>query len=280
MRWLFLFVLFLNLAYIGWQKSQSPVDSYVDIAPLKDVTSIVLLSELESQPDSFAVAEKMMVEKVELEPSMQVATKTSVKEQPLSVQEIVEPPSVSQEPVEENKMTNVEEKVPEVVAVLANDSVDQCFTVGPFRNLDVLSGLTQDIKPYVTTTSFRSSEKSESTVYWVYIKPEKNRKKAIEVGKRLKSKKIKDFYVIRDGEKINGLSLGHFRNKNGAYGLTKKVKNLGFNVQVELMDKKYTLYWLDYQLAQGKKVPAPVVEKYMKSAKKEKITHLGRDCEA
>ena len=266
MRWLFLFVLFLNFAYVGWQQSQSPTDAYADIVPLKGVEPIVLLSELSLE--SVANADEVMIS-VKVEVDEQVV----VEEQP---QRKVELPSVKQ-------VVSVKaEKVPEVVqeAVLETDPGKQCFTVGPFRDLDVLSGLTQDIKPYVATTRFRSQEKSEATIYWVYIKPEKSRKKAIEVGKRLKAKKIKDFYVIRDGEKINGLSLGYFRNKNGAYGLTKKVKNLGFNVRVEPIDKKYTLYWLDYQLAQGEKTPESIIEKRMKSVKKEKIAHLSRDCEA
>jgi hypothetical protein len=211
---------------------------------------------------------------VKIETDEQVVTDVSVEEP----QGEVELPSVKQAVVEEKVMSVEVEKVPEVA--LPNGSGKPCFTVGPFRDLDTLSGLTQDIKPYVATTSFRSQDESAPTVYWVYIKPEKTRTKAIEVGKRLKAKKIKDFYVIRDGENINGLSLGHFRNKDGAYGLTKKVKNLGFKVQVEPVYKKYTLYWLDYQLVEGKKIPAPLVDKYTKATKDETISRLTRDCEA
>ena len=274
MRWLFLFVLFLNLAYVGWQQSQAPIDTYADIAPLRDVTPIVLLSEL--PPELLAAAEGVTAVKIETDE--QVVTKVSVEE----LQGEVEPLAVKQAVVVEKVMSVEAEKVPEVAqeVELPNDSSKQCFTVGPFRDLDTLSGLTQDIKPYVATTSFRSQDESAPTVYWVYIKPEKTRTKAIEVGKRLKAKKIKDFYVIRDGVNINGLSLGHFRNKDGAYGLTKKVKNLGFRVQVEPVHKKYTLYWLDYQLVEGKKIPAPLVDKYTKATKDETISRLTRDCEA
>ncbi len=98
-------------------------------------------------------------------------------------------------------------------------------------------------------------KKKSSLCIWVYIKPEKSRKKAIETGDRLKSKKIKDFYVIRDGEQKNGLSLGRFKSKSGAYELAKKVKKLGFEVTVEPLFKSHTIYWLDYQLASGVKIP-------------------------
>ena len=141
-----------------------------------------------------------------------------------------------------------------------------------------MRGLTREIKTYVVNADFRGREEKELALYWVYLKPEKNRKQAIKTGKRLKAKKIKDFYVIRDGEKINGLSLGHFRSKKGAYRLARKVKKLGFDVVVEPVFRSYTIYWLDYQLVDGAAIPEPVLEKYTRSGKKEKITRLSRDC--
>ncbi|MBT8119565.1 MAG: SPOR domain-containing protein [Gammaproteobacteria bacterium] len=155
-----------------------------------------------------------------------------------------------------------------------------CFTLGPFRDLDNLRGLTREIKSYVVEADFRGREEKEQTLYWVYVKPEKSRKKAIETGNRLKAKKIKDFYVIRDGEKVNGLSLGHFRNRSGAYGLAQKVQKLGFDVLVEPVFRSYTVYWLDYQLASGVSIPESIFDKYIKTSKKDKISRLARDCGA
>ena len=276
MRWLFLFVLFLNLAYVGWQVSQSSADSYAGIQSLQDVKPIVLLSEMRSQ----AVEDKMeaVAKKPELDKSERLATNASEKKQQPNIEKVAKTETSKPKQLEISETVVEGKKTPSTIQVLSESPLDRCFEIGPFRVLDTLSRLTQEIKPYVITTSFRSSEKNESTVYWVYIKPEQSRKKAVEVGKRLKAKKIKDFYVIRDGEKVNGLSLGHFRNKGGAYSLMKKVKNMGFNVQVEPVYKNYSLYWLDYQLAVDKKIPATVFEKYMKSVQKEKITRLSRDC--
>ena len=154
-----------------------------------------------------------------------------------------------------------------------------CFTMGPFRDLDKLRSLTREIKSYVVSTDFRGREEREQYLYWVYIQPEKNRKKAIETGKRLKAKKIKDFYVIREGEKIHGVSLGRFRNKNSAYGLAKKAKKLGFDVIVEPMFKTYTIYWLDYQLASGVNIPEALFEQYTQTTKKGKVSRLSRSCD-
>ena len=153
-----------------------------------------------------------------------------------------------------------------------------CFTLGPFRDLDKLRDLTRDIKPYVVTTDFRGREERQQYLYWVYIQTEANHKKAVAAGKRLKAKKIKDFYVIREGEKIHGVSLGRFKNKNSAYKLAKKVKKLGFDVIVEPVFKTYTVYWLDYQLADGVIIPETLLEQYIQSTKKGKISRLSRSC--
>jgi len=292
MRWLFLFVLFLNLLYVGWQLMQPPEKMYADVAPLKDVTAIVLLSERVLPVKSVIIAEEAVVD----EESFVVASTDEHEESIVEVAaaskseniKAAQPSDASivklgavKESVATEKEAGTKSKAPEVVSKqgLENQVANRCFSMGPFRNVEVLSRLTQDIKPYVASTSFRSVEKKEAKVYWVYIKPEKNRQAAIKTGNRLKAKKIKDFYVIREGEKLNGLSLGHFRNKKGAYSLTRKIKNLGFNVLVEPVQKKYSHYWLDYQLAKPKvDVPAVIVKKYLKVNKKDKVARVSRNC--
>ena len=49
MRWLFLFVLSLNLAYIVWQTSVSSERPNIHVQSLKNVPPIVLLRELKPQ---------------------------------------------------------------------------------------------------------------------------------------------------------------------------------------------------------------------------------------
>ena len=300
MRWLFLFVFSLNLVYVGWEMSQTSSENYTDVPALKNVQPIVLLSELKQQRAALAKADQEesktgsviadnapMEEAVnnnnESEPvsSMQVAAapqeaKTEKPEvKPEMVPEVV--PETTKQPVVET-VAKAEQAAPADVTPVKTASSASCFTLGPFRDLDKLRGLTREIKSYVVAADFRGREEKEQTLYWVYIQPEKSRAKAIETGRRLKAKKIKDFYVIRDGEKINGLSLGRFRNKKGAYGLAKKVKNLGFDVLVEPVFKTYTIYWLDYQLASGVDIPESIFEKHIKSAKKGKVSRLSRDC--
>ena len=301
MRWLFLLVFSLNLAYVGWEMSR-PSENYAEVPALKNVQPVILLSELEQKPSSAQNVSTVLPEdkqvkgQIEISPAEQLskyspvdqradvinaAVSNAVAVEKVPAYPVVKPAVTAVAPEQEKQLAASQPQMiaDEVVQAGTKQATD-CYTLGPFRDLDNLRGLTREIKSYVVKADFRGREEKEQTLYWVYIKPEKTRKKAIETGKRLKDKKIKDFYVIRDGEKENGLSLGHFRNKEGAYGLAKKVQTLGFDVIVEPVFRSYTIYWLDYQLSSGASIPESIFEKYIKSAKKNKISRLSRDCAA
>jgi len=288
MRWLFLVVLSLNLAYIAWQTLKPDENLYAYVAPLKNVRPIVLLRELppqQAQVIDSASPQQETVEKVNNVDSLAVTESKTIE------QEKVEP--VSEVVAEEMPAAEIKPVVADITEKLAQDAVNagslassmrpitesMCYTLGPFRNLDELRGFTREIKSYVVEADFRGKEEKEQSLFWVYIQPETSKKKAVETGKRLKEKKIKDFYLIREGEKIHGISLGHFRNKSGAYGLAKKVQKLGFDVQVEPVFKTSTVYWLDYKLASGASIPQSIFDKQIKVGQKDKVSLLSRDCD-
>ena len=273
MRWLFLIMLSLNLIYIAWQMLTPEKNLYAEIKPLKDVPPIVLLSELKTKNEIAAMAaqkkvassvtetEKTTVEIIAAVSEAKQRLKADKKSAAGTAGKTTD--KVKGKDVTDVKTATVKAKPVKTVTASISQS-SSCYTLGPFRNLINLSSLTQDIKSYVVEADFRGREESEQSLYWVYVNPEKNRKAAISTGKRLKAKKVKDFYLIREGEKIHGISLGHFRNKSGAYGLAKKVQKLGFDVQVEPVFKTYTVYWLDYQLASGVSIPESIFDKQIK----------------
>ncbi|HHJ36629.1 MAG TPA: hypothetical protein ENJ87_12770, partial [Gammaproteobacteria bacterium] len=199
MRWLFLFVLFLNLAYIGWQMSLSPADSYAGIAPLKGAQPIVLLSEVKSHAMEQEATDIVVEERASEEAVAEQQDDTQAPEEPATIiPEIRKQQSVSADAEQkpdlaavDNKPVKVSEKIAPINAVkpdvvqkkpVSTGLTGRCFTLGPFRDLAKLRGLTREIKPYVATTDFRGQEKAEPVIYWVYIEPEKNYKKATETG--------------------------------------------------------------------------------------------------
>jgi hypothetical protein len=284
MRWLFLFVLALNLAYIAWQISLPSTDSYANVPPLNNVQPIVLLSEVRNQQQSDSVDQVAVMARQETTGD-QSSEVTATAGRAVAESAVAAPASlsVSTESASEStpESTPAKESADVTTESAATDKPLQgrnCYTLGPFRDLDVLRSLTREIKPYVVATDFRGSEEKEQSLYWVYIKPEKSFEDAMQTGERLKENKIKDFYVIREGDNINGISLGHFRNKDRALRLAKKVTKLGFDVEADPVYKTYTVYWLDYELADGLAIPEAIFDKYIKSNKTDEVSRLSRDC--
>ena len=130
MRWLFLLVLCLNLAYIAWEMSKSP-NSYVDVPALKDVQPIVLLSELKqpAQPRSISAEqaalmqdEKAVADSAENVPDENAALvkQDDTKEVAVAKQQVA---VVKEKPVEQQKQLVDSSKTTDVIEVVpANQS--------------------------------------------------------------------------------------------------------------------------------------------------------------
>lgn len=121
-----------------------------------------------------------------------------------------------------------------------------CYTLGPFRDEEKVEQTKSAIAEYVDDLIIRKREQSEQHRFWVYVAPQKTRAEAVNVSKLLAEKKIKDYYIIRSGEKNNGISLGHFKEKKHADRRVKKLSRLGFDVKMEVIYQNFLVYWLDY----------------------------------
>ena len=221
MRWLFLFVLVLNFAYVAWEISQ-PEEVVEAPGADQSVPRIVLLSEIGQ--DSVALS---------------VGKATSAQA----------------------------DKEKEQVG-------GGCYTLGPFRDMEKLRAVTRGIKKYVTDASFRSHEEKEQAMFWVYLKPAGNYSQAKAMGDRLKNKKVKDYFIVASGSKLNGISLGYFREKNRAYAHAERITGLGFKPEVEAQFKEYTIYWLDYEVIAGESIPEAILGRHLTG----KINRLVRAC--
>ncbi len=249
MRWLFLLVLVLNIGYVGWELSQSGSRSVPAlVATDAGVPPIVLLSELDQAS----------------------ATTTAVNTENAPAAMVAE----SSEPVATSQSALVEPKSELPETAEAAQPAFACYTLGPFRELTDLRKLIRDIRDYVVAASFRSHEEREQSMYWVYLPPQTSHAAALALAEQLKAKKIRDYYVLNNGEQINAISLGHFRDKNGALSLLAKARQAGFEPVMEPVFKNYTIYWLDYRIAGGKEIPQSVLD----LSRLTHVSRLNRDC--
>lgn len=150
----------------------------------------------------------------------------------------------------------------------------QCFTLGPFRDLEKLRAVSKGIKKYVADTSYRSNEEKEQATFWVYLKPVADYNRAKILAGQLKSMGVKDYFIVKSEPKINAISLGHFREKDRAYDHAASIGKLGFSPEVEVLFKDYTIYWLDYEVALSEIIPETLFDKHLNA----RINRLVRDC--
>jgi len=301
MRWLFLFVLVVNLSYISWEltKASKTGSTVTSVQSDKSVQSIVLLSE-RRDTDSITQEKKTRSDhagdgKPVSTPVAISARKKTVSSPVIKQQKPVSSPVIKQQKPVSSSVTKQQklslsghinnEKVAKsasVGSVSSNTdspvvgkkthpvskvpvSVEEaCYTLGPFRDLKKLHKVMRDIKPYVSGSGVRQRKEKERPIFWVYIKPASSRKEVKKKAMRLKKRKIKDYYIIREGDKNNGISLGYFKNRNSAYQLAKKVKKAGFSdVIVESISRSNTSYWLNYRLLATHTIPGDVEKQYL-----------------
>ena len=300
MRALFFILLMLNVVYFAWQFIRSPSDVAADMSALKDIEPIVLLSEVKATKEAQKKAAIAKAEAEELE-RKKLSEKVLVKDVVVASAEVpnAEKKLVSDVDKKKNEKVAVDKAIKGKVAKgkvikdkvtkdeVAKDKVTkdkkmasssgQCFTVGPFRDLKKLRGLTRAIKSYVVEADFRGKEETLPPLYWVYTAAEKTKKLTLKTAARLRAKNVNDFYIINSDRKVNSISLGRFRSKKGVQKFVKKLEKWGFDVIVEVVRKDVTIYWLDYQLAAGSKIPKSVFRKF-KPSKKQAASHLSRQC--
>lgn len=271
MRWLFLFVLIINIAYIVWEMNRSPKEDRVAKTPNNKVASLVMISELEVQgviPDS---VEKVKSDQTEV--AVEITTAVNLVDDKALVVDVAAVDDKKAKSQLESA-TKPEVKTPEKLVEKVIVVPDACYTLGPFREIDKLREFTRVIKDYVVDVSFRSREEQESSMFWVYLPPAADFQSAQKTSKRLISKKIKDYYIINSGQKKNGISLGHFKVKDSAYNHVKRLKKLGFKPEISPIFQAYVIYWLDYQVKFDKQIPKKLVDKHMTK----NMSQLNREC--
>ncbi len=256
--------------HVGGSK---PVSASVSI-PAKEKT--VLSSVVKQQKPVFPPAHKSSEKSVKSVPVASSPPGTDTRTEGKKIQPASNGPvSVSGASMQKNislqKNTGSQQIEPVKVNVATNSDtpekpqpkVDVCYSLGPFHNLKTVHKVMRDIKQYVSAVSYREHKEKDLSLFWVYIKPASSRKEVEKKARRLKKRKIRDYYIIREGDKNNGISLGYFKNRNSAYKLSKKVKKAGFDVTVESLSRSNTSYRLDYRLLATRTIPEAIEKQYL-----------------
>lgn len=148
-----------------------------------------------------------------------------------------------------------------------------CYTLGPFKDRKIMQRVSESMAEQVDDISLRTLQESEKHRYWVYIPAAENIAAAKQVAAQLRAKDFRDFYIVLRGDAKNSISLGHFKQPEHASRRLKKVTEMGFEADIEIIYRDYDVYWLDYRVAGDEDMQA-VADNYLA----EGVSRITRPC--
>jgi|OM-RGC.v1.010603692 hypothetical protein len=217
-RWIFIILLMGNGIYFLWQ------NYLVQEAEIVATSSLVEYGE-----DGDTVALVLLAERL--------STPTTL------VPDLGESKN-GERPGEESSAAATEPVVAETSAV--------CWLIGPFQEEISAKQVISRLSALDVTLRLRAIDTRAKPDYWVYIPPQVSRKAAIKLLRELQSKKI-DSFLITEGDRKNGISLGFFTQKERADGVMKARKDQGYNPSVREILRVDTEFWLIFDQRQSGK---------------------------
>lgn len=254
MRLFLVFIILLNLLYAAWEFLNPSVTNN-DIPPLPDnLQTLELLGE-EKRGGALVGENSGLVQEAS------VSNGLDDGQESLSAQAQTDEAGINKSQVTD-QVVNIDE------------SVKACFTLGPFKDSEIMQQLRISLSEHVEGMKVRKLRDSEKHRYWVYIPSKGSRAMARKTVEALRAKGVKDFYIILNGETKNGVSLGHFKEPRHANRRYKKVKGLGFDAEIKVIYRDYDVYWLDYEIGPSSVGDSFSIDEYLT----EGVSQLKRDC--
>ena len=230
MKVLFMFFAFLNVAFYTWQSDlfnlQSPKSQTKAIKEDPNVPRLMLLGELSSD------------EKKQL----------NAKEKP----------KPKPEPVQ---VAKARAELPPKF----KDGQAVCYSLGPFDGLPQAENISEKLKDLGAFTQERSETAESPIGYWVYLPSYNSWKDAKDKVVMLEGKGFKDMFIVGRGTMKNAVSLGLFKNEDGAKSRVGELKKIGEKPKIQTQYKQQDQYWIDIDVEPGKDQVVATIEKIAQS---------------
>ncbi|MEH6559727.1 MAG: SPOR domain-containing protein [Oceanicoccus sp.] len=150
-----------------------------------------------------------------------------------------------------------------VPAVLEPSAV--CWQIGPFKEEISARQIMSRLSAMDISLQLQSVDIPAESDYWVYLPPEVSRKAAIKLLRELQSKKI-DSFLITEGERTNGISLGFFTQKDRADSVMKMRSDQGYSPAIREIVRVDTEFWLIFDEAGSGKLSDVLWEKIIQGS--------------
>mgnify|MGYP001813747527 CR=1 FL=1 len=140
-----------------------------------------------------------------------------------------------------------------------------CYALGPFDGLPQAKNISTKLQDLGAFTSERSTTTESPMGFWVYLKSSKSWKGAKEKVIELEKQGVKDMFIVGRGTMKNAVSLGLYKNKEGAEDRINQLKKLGEKPKIQTQYKQMDQYWIDIDVEAGQEQVINTIEKIAKS---------------
>jgi len=128
----------------------------------------------------------------------------------------------------------------------ASQNVKQvCASYGPFPSTEAAQRGFVRLQKAGNEVTQRTVPGKVRLGYWVYLPPFGSHREADAAAKLLKTRGVKDLYVVTDEANRNAISLGVFSDRFGALARQKKIRELGYHPLLSERFRDAPRYWLD-----------------------------------
>jgi hypothetical protein len=140
-----------------------------------------------------------------------------------------------------------------------------CYALGPFDGLPQAKNISEKLQNLGAFTSERSTTTESPMGFWVYLESSKSWKDAKEKVIALEKEGIKDMFIVGRGAMKNAVSLGLYKNEEGAEDRVKQIKKLGQKPKIQTQFKQVDQYWIDIDVESGQDQVINTIEKNAQS---------------
>ncbi|SCZ68429.1 SPOR domain-containing protein [Thiohalomonas denitrificans] len=226
MRALFLLLIAANLAYFAWEGVYRPRQTPPPEVKMPAVESpggtLTLLSEAPVLPDKRVAG---------------VANRD---------------PAVAEAPEQAEALPSETEHESPVILP------PECYRIAGFREATDADALTAAIQQNGARLSGRGASQMTRRNHWVLIPPVSSRTDARRVIRELQAFGMNDFYLVRNGEYANAISLGVFSTEAAALQRLKRIRALSLSGPNPRLDRKEMTakrYWVEVQWSGAEEPP-------------------------
>jgi hypothetical protein len=107
-----------------------------------------------------------------------------------------------------------------------------CFSLGPFADAAGANAVLEKRRPQVLRSRLREVPGISSSGYRIVLPPAATREEAQATAQRIGAAGFNDFLVVSNGDEINSIALGRYRNRESAERRLSALQAAGFPAQM------------------------------------------------